>query len=81
MEDIKSLRKKIYGIDEELMQLLSERFRLTKMVESYNEINGLKMSEEERTQKVMSHLRPQEPKLNLADDIWNVIFNYTRCKE
>lgn len=74
---MKDLREKIDNIDQELMELLNERFKITKQIGLYKQINNLnvfdKTREEEILNKTSKYLYDEDIK-----QIYKTIFNQNK---
>jgi len=69
MEQLNILRKKIDGIDNEILQLINERMRLNELIYQFKMENNLPLEDKERANKVKTRLMKKEKSEGLVETI------------
>lgn len=81
MEEIKELRKKIDGIDKEVVRILGKRFKLTQKIGKIKLKEKITVVDNNRWQKVIEQLKDEATKndlnQNMVVKIYNIIHKYS----
>ena len=65
MDDLKQLRKKVDSVDEQLLQLLSQRVQICRSIGSTKKAQGLPVQDARREQEVYQQVKAKASQLGL----------------
>lgn len=81
MDDLEDLREYIDELDDDLLELLSQRFDLVKRVKSVKSEKGIGTLQQDRFDDILSRLTKESVDKGLdpemVKDIWEVIHKYS----
>jgi chorismate mutase len=85
MNDLDEYRKQIDQIDDNILELLAQRFKVVEQVARFKKANNMAALQSSRWNQVLDKLKKRAEKLNLNSeltvDIWNRIHEQALAEE
>ncbi|MGN1044275.1 MAG: chorismate mutase [Acutalibacteraceae bacterium] len=75
MSDLKNLREKIDFIDDEILNLLVERFKIIKSVSNLKRANNIEVVQKSRIDEIIQKVRNKASKNKIAPIIFEKIYS------